>query len=46
MKHIGAVEECVATILYFAWDRASYCTGSILSVDGGNAAAASMGGRN
>lgn len=46
MKRIGAVEECVASILYFAWDRASYCTGSILSVDGGNAAAVSMGGRN
>ena len=46
MGRIGSVEECVSSILYFAWDGAGYCTGSILSNDGGCAANAGWGGAN
>lgn len=46
LRRVGTVEECVSSILYFASDSAGYCTGSILSNDGGCAAAASWGGAN
>ena len=46
LGRIGTVRECASSILYFASDDARYCTGSILSNDGGCAANGSWGTRN
>jgi NAD(P)-dependent dehydrogenase (short-subunit alcohol dehydrogenase family) len=35
MKRMGAPEEIASGILYLASDDASFCTGTILTVDGG-----------
>ncbi|KAJ8098490.1 hypothetical protein POJ06DRAFT_5876 [Lipomyces tetrasporus] len=38
LKRIGNVEEIAQSIMFVASDQATYITGSILSVDGGNSA--------
>lgn len=43
LGRIGTVRECASAILYFASDEARYCTGSILSNDGGCYANGSWG---
>lgn len=35
MGRLGEPEEIAYGILYLAWDESSFCTGSILTVDGG-----------
>lgn len=35
LGRIGTVRECVSAIAYFASDDARYCTGSVLTTDGG-----------
>ena len=45
LGRIGTARECASSILYFASDAASYCTGSILVNDGGCFANASWGSR-
>jgi NAD(P)-dependent dehydrogenase (short-subunit alcohol dehydrogenase family) len=46
LGRVGTVRECASSILYFASDEARYCTGSILSNDGGCAANGSWGTQN
>jgi len=46
LRRVGSVRECASSILYFASDLASYCTGAVLSNDGGCMASASWGGAN
>ena len=43
LGRIGTVRECASAILYFASDDARYCTGSVLSNDGGCYANGSWG---
>jgi NAD(P)-dependent dehydrogenase (short-subunit alcohol dehydrogenase family) len=43
LGRIGSVRECVSAILYFASEDARYCTGSILTNDGGCTANGSWG---
>jgi NAD(P)-dependent dehydrogenase (short-subunit alcohol dehydrogenase family) len=43
LGRIGTVRECASAILYFASDEARYCTGSVLSNDGGCYANGSWG---
>ena len=43
LGRIGSVRECASAIMYFASDEARYCTGSILSNDGGCVANGSWG---
>jgi NAD(P)-dependent dehydrogenase (short-subunit alcohol dehydrogenase family) len=43
LGRIGTVRECASAILYFASDEARYCTGAVLSNDGGCAANGSWG---
>lgn len=43
LGRIGTVRECASAILYFASDDARFCTGSVLSNDGGCAANGSWG---
>jgi NAD(P)-dependent dehydrogenase (short-subunit alcohol dehydrogenase family) len=45
LGRLGTMRECASSILYFASDDASYCTGSILVNDGGSFANASLGTR-
>ena len=46
LARIGTMEECASTIVYLASDQAAYFTGSVVSNDGGCAAARTWGGRN
>ncbi len=43
LGRIGTVRECASAILYFASDEARYCTGAVLSNDGGCYANGSWG---
>jgi len=43
LGRIGTVRECASAIVYFASDDARFCTGSILSNDGGCVANSSWG---
>lgn len=43
LGRIGTVRECASAVMYFASDEARYCTGSILSNDGGCVANGSWG---
>lgn len=43
LGRIGTVRECASAILYFASEDARYCTGSVLSNDGGCVANGSWG---
>ncbi len=46
LGRVGTVAEGASSIVYLASELASYCTGTILSNDGGCSAAASWGGVN
>jgi len=46
LRRLGSVRECGSSVLYFASDLGGYCTGSILSNDGGCLAGGTWGGAN
>lgn len=46
LRRLGTVRECASSVLYFASDLGGYCTGAILSTDGGCMAGGSWGGAN
>jgi NAD(P)-dependent dehydrogenase (short-subunit alcohol dehydrogenase family) len=46
MERVGTVRECASSIVYRAAPEASYCTGAILTNDGGCLANGSWGGAN
>jgi len=46
LRRLGTVRECASSVLYFASDLGGYCTGAILSNDGGCMAGGSWGGAN
>ncbi len=43
LKRIGTLAECASAILYLASEGASYCSGTVIGVDGGAYANASWG---
>ena len=46
LRRLGSVRECASSVLYFASDLGGYCTGTILSNDGGCMAGGTWGGAN
>lgn len=46
LRRVGTVRECASSVLYFASELGGYCTGAILSNDGGCMANGSWGGAN
>jgi NAD(P)-dependent dehydrogenase (short-subunit alcohol dehydrogenase family) len=46
LRRLGTVRECASSVLYFASELGGYCTGAILSNDGGCMAGGSWGGVN